>query len=105
MSQLFTSCSICSLIAPHANNPLLEFLPEFTEDDALFEALDVNLALGLGVEFPLSDAIRLVVEARGTYGLKDINDRDWRFPDIRNNYNSSRNFFSGFKVGVMATVW
>lgn len=89
----------------HASNPLLEFLPDYTTDEDLFHSFDIQFVLGAGVEFPLTSYMHLAVEARGNYGLKDINDRNWRFPDRRNNYTSSRNFVLGLRVGLMATIW
>lgn len=87
------------------NNPLNDRHPDYTTDIELFNNFDLSLASGLGAAFKLSDYLTLTAESRLTWGISDLNARDWRFPDLRNNYTASRNYVWGLKVGLLATVW
>lgn len=86
-------------------NPLLNRLPEYTTDVDLFNRFDLSITSSFGAQFELSDQLILTAESRLSWGLSDINARDWRFPDLRNNYTASRNYTWGLKVGLVATVW
>lgn len=88
-----------------AYNPLNQRHPEYTSDLELFNGFDLALASGFGAAFELSDYLILTAESRLTWGISDLNARDWRFPDLRNNYAASRNYLWGLKVGLLATVW
>jgi hypothetical protein len=86
-------------------NPLSDRLPEYTTDLDLFNNFDLSLTTAFGVQFELSDYLTLTGESRLSWGISDINGRDWRFPDIRNNYTASHNYLWGLKIGLIATVW
>jgi len=86
-------------------NPIESLHPEYTNDIDLFNGLDLSIATGFGAEFVLTDYLILTAEARLNIGLSDINAREWRFPDLRNNYTASRNYLSGLKIGVIGTIW
>lgn len=87
------------------DNPIRGRHPEYTEDMDLFSSFDLSLASGFGAAFELSDYLILTAESRLTWGISDLNARDWRFPDLRNNYTASRNYVWGMKIGLLATIW
>lgn len=87
------------------NNPISGRHPDFTNDMDLFNTFDLSIASGFGASFELSDYLILTAESRLNWGISDLNARDWRFPDLRNNYVASRNYVWGLKIGLLATVF
>ncbi|MEX0965754.1 MAG: porin family protein [Bacteroidia bacterium] len=65
-----------------------------------FENTDVALVLGTGVDFDLFLNLYATIGLRFTYGFVDINDGEWRIPNLSGNYNSSRNGSAGVKAGI-----
>jgi hypothetical protein len=86
-------------------NPLQSRLPAYTTDVDLFNNFDLSISSAFGAQFELSDYLILTAESRLTWGISDINSRDWRFPDLRNNYTASRNYVWGLKIGLIGTIW
>lgn len=86
-------------------NPLVSRLPEYTTDIDLFNNFDLSITSSFGAQFELSDYLILTAESRLSWGISDINARDWRFPDLRNNYTASRNYAWGLKIGLIGTIW
>lgn len=87
------------------SNPIANLHPEFTFDKDLYNNIELSISTGFGAEIELSDYLILTVETRLNIGLSDINEREWRFPDLRNNYTASRNYLAGFNIGLIGTIW
>lgn len=87
------------------SNPLSERLPEYTSDIDLFNNFDLSLNSSFGAQFHLSDYLMLTVSSNLKWGISDVNAREWRFPDLRNDYSASRNYAWGLKVGLLGTIW
>lgn len=86
-------------------NPLNERHPEYTTDLDLFNNFELSLTSGFGAAFEITNELTLTAESRLNWGISDINARDWRFPDLRNNYTASHNYVWGLKIGLIAQVW
>jgi hypothetical protein len=86
-------------------NPLRDRLPAYTTDIDLFNNFDLSLTSAFGAQFELSDYLTLTAESRLSWGISDVNSREWRFPDLRNNYTASRNYVWGLKIGLIGAIW
>lgn len=89
----------------NVGNPLRSRLPEYTSDIDLFNNFDFTITSSFGAQFELSDYLILAAESRLNWGISDINSREWRFPDLRNNYTASHNYAWGLKVSLIGTIW
>lgn len=86
-------------------NSNFDRFPEFTSDLELFNEFELSFVSALGASFDIGDYLQLTVESRLNWGYSDINAEAWQFPDLRNNYNASKNYLWGIRVGLLATVW
>ena len=64
-----------------------------------FNGTDEGIAFGLGVEF---DVPKFFFNAglRTYYGFSDATAKAFQVPDIRNDYQSSHNFYGGLNIGA-----
>ena len=68
-----------------------------------FKAADVVLAFEAANIFPLklSARIKTIVSFNSGFGLLDINQEDYRIPNIHHIYKGSRNFYFGVRAGLI----
>lgn len=71
--------------------------PDVTER---FENSDILGVFEIGARFPLIDQLFLNALFTGGYGIKDINQEDWRIENSDGNYDPSHNAFAAIKLGI-----
>lgn len=71
-----------------------------------FNNTDVALTFALNKMYELdgSDNVMLLFALNTSFGLTDINNIEWRIPQIDGTYSGSHNFYIGLKVGLMFKV-
>lgn len=73
-------------------------------DKDLFQSMDVQGFIGLGIQSYLSESLFLTLELRGGGSITDINADEWQLDGYkdgkRQDYEASRNVFGGLRVGL-----
>jgi len=64
---------------------------------------DMDLNLGIEKIYKLRDTDNTMLSFafNSAVGLTDINQKDWRLPNLKGVYKGSHNFYFGFKVGLL----
>ena len=77
---------------------------EPADDKDLFQSVDVQAFLGLGIQSYLSENLFLTFELRGGGSITDINADEWQLDGYkdgkRQDYEASRNVFGGLRIGL-----
>ncbi len=83
------------------NNDNKEFPLNETDITDRYKKMDLLLTAELGFDIFIIDKLFVNLGFRLHYGLTDINDKDWQFPDKNNvTYNHSRNIYGGVTFGI-----
>jgi hypothetical protein len=71
-----------------------------------FNSTDVALTFALNKMYKIegTDNAMFVFSFNTSFGLTDINDIEWRIPQIDGTYTGSHNFYIGLKAGLMFKV-
>jgi len=74
------------------------------DDKDLFQSMDVQAFLGIGIQSYLSEYLFLTLELRGGGSITDINADEWQLDGYkdgkRQEYEASRNVFGGLRIGL-----
>lgn len=77
---------------------------EPADDKDLFQSLDIQAFIGLGIQSYLSESFFLTLELRAGGSITDINADAWQLDGYkdgqRQTYEASRNVFGGLRVGL-----
>lgn len=68
-----------------------------------FNATDVALTIALNKMYKLdaSENVMFLLSFNTAFGLTDINDVEWKIPQLDGSYTGSHNFYVGIKAGLM----
>jgi hypothetical protein len=71
-----------------------------------FNSTDVALTFALNKMYKIegTDNAMFVFSFNTSFGLTDINDIEWRIPQLDGSYTGSHNFYIGLKAGLMFKV-
>jgi hypothetical protein len=66
-----------------------------------FVPFDIMARIDFGAEFSLTDNLFITAGMQLGYGLTDINDSDWQYPNPDSGtYNPSHNLYGGISIGI-----
>ena len=77
---------------------------EPADDKDLFNSMDIQGFLGIGIQSYLSESLFLTFELRGGGSITDINSDEWQLDGYkdgkRQDYEASRNVYGGLRIGL-----